>query len=131
MQVLEDRCMQTDVTLVIGEDRPKVFNKTLSHVPLCTCYSLFLENTLASDDSTVFIERDTQTIESGGICKDSDTQTSCKSPNFYVFIENVTSGTTENTIYYQNEYTQYHRSQDIHSSVSSNSYTQTLLSNSI
>ena len=131
MQVIElSRTIstQTDCILVTEENSLKVFNKTLSNIPLTTCYSFFLENTLVEDPSDVLIDRDVQTLESGGFCKEFGTQCSQILLLANVFTESVLSGTTELVLEYQNEYTD-HDDDITYTNIAYDSYTQTLLTN--
>lgn len=110
------------------ENTLKVFNKTLSHIPLSVCYSFFHENTLVEETSPLLIDRDIQTTESGGFCKEAETQYS-NDLLANVFIESVISGTTEHVVEYQNEYTQYTDEDITHTYLACDSFTQTLLTN--
>ena len=106
------------------------FNKTLVHIPLSTCYSYFLENTLVEleETSPLLIDRDTQTTESGGFCKSDETQCS-NTLLANVFLENVISATTERVVEYKNQHTQYYDDDVTTTFLACDSFTQTLITN--
>lgn len=69
------KIVQTETSCYINKDRP-LFNVTLKEdTVLSTCHSFILENTLADDENKVFVDTDTQTLESGGIVESSSVQT--------------------------------------------------------
>ena len=88
-----DADTQTNLTLT-GVELTRVFNIYLNQKGLSACHSLFLENTLCSDETPVLVESHTQTLESGGLTveKESQTETTYNSC-CTVFTENCISST--------------------------------------
>lgn len=76
----------------------KLFNKYITTEKLSTVTSFITENTLAFDDSPVYVDHLVQTVESGGFLTDKNQQTeNCESLNFQVYTENCLSSTFRNS----------------------------------
>ncbi|KAL4223315.1 hypothetical protein ACF0H5_016786 [Mactra antiquata] len=83
---------QTEVSTV-NSVYDKLFNREYRKA-LVKCQSFFMCNTLADDNSPIFIDMYTQTIESGGLIVDKGVQTHSENLEFEtVFTENVLSHT--------------------------------------
>jgi hypothetical protein len=96
---------------------------------LCHRTTFFVENTLAFDDNTIYVDRETQTVESGNVCCDTSSQTI----DFYhftnVFTDNILSQTMVAFKKHQLdcEHTQYDEDdENVENEYLSDSYCQTI-----
>ena len=85
---VSDKIVQTETSFV-EYDGP-VVNLTFNEdTNLSICHSFIIENTLACDDTPVYVESDAQTIESGGLVSSLAIQTDLFfETEFNVFTEN-------------------------------------------
>ena len=76
----------------------KIFNKYIKAEELSTVTSLFTQNTLALDDSPVYIDHLVQTVESGGFLNDKNVQSeTCETLNVDIYTDNCISSTLCNS----------------------------------
>jgi len=91
---VSNKVVQTDTSFLLkGRDAPLFNLKFNEDTVLSTCDSFIVENTLADDDTPVYVDRDVQTLESGGLVSSVTVQTEHLSviTDFAVFIENCIS----------------------------------------